>query len=88
MHRVRSVSGSRGRFSVPFFFEPGVRCLVKGVDDEGDEGEGVRYGEHVLGKMGAWVEFAGAVGGDAGAGEASGMGDLKRERGVEVGVVG
>lgn len=38
-----------GRLSVPFFFEPGEDCVV----------EGVRYGDHVRGKMGAWVEFQG-----------------------------
>lgn len=55
MHRVRTETG-RERYSVPFFFEPGVECVVKSVDDEG-EGKGVVYGEHVLGKMKAWVEF-------------------------------
>lgn len=55
MHRVRAEAG-RERYSVPFFFEPGVECVIRGVDDEG-EGEGIVYGEHVLGKMKAWVEF-------------------------------
>ncbi|KAL9607979.1 MAG: hypothetical protein Q9167_007162 [Letrouitia subvulpina] len=55
MHRVRAEAG-RERYSVPFFFEPGVECEVRCVDDEG-EGEGVVYGEHVLRKMKAWVEF-------------------------------
>jgi isopenicillin N synthase-like dioxygenase len=43
-----------GRYSVPFFFEPGYHCLIRGV---GVDDEGVRYGEHVLGKMSTWVEF-------------------------------
>ncbi|CAG8973379.1 hypothetical protein HYALB_00000142 [Hymenoscyphus albidus] len=56
-HRVRSVSRepgvvTRGRYSVPFFFEPGVNCVVKSV--QGDE---VIHGEHLLGKMKGWVEF-------------------------------
>lgn len=56
-HRVRSVKKesiiqTRGRYSVPFFFEPGIDCVVKSV--EGDE---VIYGEHVLEKMKGWVEF-------------------------------
>ncbi|KUJ16875.1 putative iron/ascorbate oxidoreductase [Mollisia scopiformis] len=55
-HRVRSArreSGeAKGRYSVPFFFEPGLKCLVKSV--EGDE---VVYGVHVLDKMKGWVEF-------------------------------
>ena len=59
MHRVRTNNGGAsrndglGRFSVPFFFEPGENCLVKSVDG----GEGVLYGEHVRKKMGTWVEF-------------------------------
>ncbi|MCJ1279567.1 hypothetical protein MMC21_007391 [Puttea exsequens] len=52
-HCVRSVPG-RERYSVPFFFEPGVRCEVQGVEREG---EGVVYGMHVLEKMRGWVEF-------------------------------
>lgn len=51
-HRVRA--GGAGRFSVPFFFEPGEDCLIRSVDG-GDEG--IRYGEHVRGKMSTWVEF-------------------------------
>lgn len=53
-HRVRS-SGNE-RYSVPFFFEPGVDCVVKAVG-EVEEGGGVVYGTHVLGKMKEWVEF-------------------------------
>jgi isopenicillin N synthase-like dioxygenase len=56
-HRVRSTKkesgvNSKGRYSVPFFFEPGIDCVVESV--EGDE---VVYGEHVLEKMKGWVEF-------------------------------
>ena len=55
-HRVRCTAkegeGSKGRYSVPFFFEPGLNCLVRSVD--GDE---VVYGEHVLEKMKGWVEY-------------------------------
>lgn len=53
-HRVKS-SGSE-RYSVPFFYEPGVDCVVKPVGKEKDQ-EGVIYGEHVLKKMEGWVEF-------------------------------
>lgn len=59
MHRVRVSSSSSdasdefGRFSVPFFFEPGENCFVRSVDG----GDGVVYGEHVRKKMGTWVEF-------------------------------
>lgn len=59
MHRVRTNEGGAsrsdgmGRFSVPFFFEPGENCLVRSIDD----GESVVYGEHVRKKMGTWVEF-------------------------------
>jgi isopenicillin N synthase-like dioxygenase len=62
MHRVReSGRGERkgrsgekkGRYSVPFFFEPGEKCLVRGVES----GEAIVYGEHVLAKMSGWLEF-------------------------------
>jgi isopenicillin N synthase-like dioxygenase len=59
MHRVRTNEGGAsrghgmGRFSVPFFFEPGENCLVSSID----AGESVVYGEHVRKKMGTWVEF-------------------------------
>jgi isopenicillin N synthase-like dioxygenase len=59
MHRVRTNEGGAsrsdgmGRFSVPFFFEPGENCLVRSID----AGESVVYGEHVRKKMGTWVEF-------------------------------
>lgn len=69
MHRVRATSdgGTRGgeeggrgdgmgRFSVPFFFEPGEECLIRSVGG-GEEDGGVRYGEHVRAKMSTWVEF-------------------------------
>lgn len=64
MHRVRTPKpksdGSGhgdgfGRFSVPFFFEPGEDCIVKSVDRE--DGPGIVYGEHVRSKMKTWVEF-------------------------------
>lgn len=48
-HRVKS-SGV-GRFSAPFFFEPGVDAMV------GEEGKEIRYESYVLGKMATWVEF-------------------------------
>ncbi|KFX89189.1 hypothetical protein V495_02805 [Pseudogymnoascus sp. VKM F-4514 (FW-929)] len=56
MHRVRApkYEGERkGRYSVPFFFEPGMDCVVKAVGQD----KGVVYGEHVLQKMKTWVEF-------------------------------
>lgn len=67
MHRVRApqkrpisvdrngiASARFGRFSVPFFFEPGENCVVRPVDDNG---EAIVYGEHVRAKMKTWVEF-------------------------------
>ncbi|KAG9236166.1 putative iron/ascorbate oxidoreductase [Amylocarpus encephaloides] len=56
-HRVRSAEREpdkppRGRYSVPFFFEPGFDCVVKSM--QGDE---VVYGKHVLEKMKGWIEF-------------------------------
>lgn len=56
-HRVRFADRGagvepKGRYSVPFFFEPGLNCITKSV--EGDE---IVYGEHMLGKMKNWVEF-------------------------------
>ncbi|RMJ24494.1 2OG-FeII oxygenase superfamily [Aspergillus sp. HF37] len=61
MHRVRrpegkGPSGTGGRLSVPFFFEPGENCLIRAV--EGDE-EVVVYGRHVRDKMRGFVEFRG-----------------------------
>lgn len=59
MHRVRAPGASAvhgpayGRFSVPFFFEPGEECVVRTLDGR----EAVRYGDHVRGKMATWVEF-------------------------------
>ncbi|KAI7510008.1 hypothetical protein KC347_g4704 [Hortaea werneckii] len=59
MHRVRTNSGGAqgadgmGRFSVPFFFEPGEQCMVSSVDG----GEGILYGQHIRRKMGTWVEY-------------------------------
>lgn len=74
MHRVRSSSGNSdkksgkgGRYSVPFFFEPGVDALV------GREGEEVPYGDFVLGKMKTWVEFQDVEDGERDGGE-GGMG--------------
>lgn len=70
MHRVRtpapkiSVSGERvGRFSIPFFFEPGEDCVVVPVDGDADS---VVYGEHVRKKMATWVEFQDDSGYDTG----------------------
>ncbi|PYH94514.1 oxidoreductase [Aspergillus ellipticus CBS 707.79] len=57
MHRVRAPPATRaplGRISVPFFFEPGEKCLVSSVDGTG---EAVVYGEHVRAKMQTWVEY-------------------------------
>lgn len=62
-HRVVSSSGvagdgeGMGRFSVPFFFEPGEACVVEKVGREGRDGEGLVYGDYVRGKMGTWVEY-------------------------------
>lgn len=59
MHRVRTNSGGSsgvdgmGRFSVPFFFEPGEACVVQNVEGN----ESVVYGEYVRRKMGMWVEY-------------------------------
>ena len=60
MHRVRTNSGGAagradgmGRFSVPFFFEPGEDCTVSSIDG----GSEVVYGDHVRKKMSTWVEF-------------------------------
>ena len=58
-HRVRTNSrGSSGvdgmgRFSVPFFFEPGEACVVQSIEGN----ESVVYGEYVRAKMGTWVEY-------------------------------
>ena len=58
MHRVRSTPGSgrrdgMGRFSVPFFFEPGEACIISSVDGK----ESVVYGEYVRRKMSGWTEY-------------------------------
>lgn len=60
-HRVRAAKRElgvelKGRYSVPFFFEPGMNCVVESV-----EGAQVVYGEHVLEKMKEWVEFQDVV---------------------------
>lgn len=60
-HRVRSTKledgvEAEGRYSVPFFFEPGINCVVKSV-----EGNEIVYGEHLLEKMKGWVEFQDVV---------------------------
>lgn len=64
MHRVRAPVGGAGgsgdgfgRFSVPFFFEPGEKCVVRSVDVDERDGKGVVYGDHVREKMKTWVEF-------------------------------
>ncbi|CRG82747.1 putative iron/ascorbate oxidoreductase DDB_G0283291 [Talaromyces islandicus] len=57
-NKDEDVDGSRtrfGRFSVPFFFEPGENCVVRSVDDE--TGNGLVYGEHMRAKMKTWVEY-------------------------------
>ncbi|KAF2686871.1 Clavaminate synthase-like protein [Lentithecium fluviatile CBS 122367] len=73
MHRVRAPpptcppSGdSFGRFSIPFFFEPGEACVVSPLNGVG---ESVVYGEHVRKKMATWVEFQDDSGYDTGATE-------------------
>ncbi|KFY44047.1 hypothetical protein V494_01671 [Pseudogymnoascus sp. VKM F-4513 (FW-928)] len=56
MHRVRAPKSGgerKGRYSVPYFFEPGINCEIKAVGQD----SGVIYGEHVLEKMKGWVEF-------------------------------
>lgn len=45
-----------GRFSVPFFFEPGEKCLVQSADAS-DSSRGVVYGDHVKAKMESFVEY-------------------------------
>ncbi len=60
LHRVRSSktegAESKGRYSIPFFFESGLNCVVQSV--EVDE---VVYRHHVLEKMKGWVEFQDVV---------------------------
>ncbi|KAK5114403.1 hypothetical protein LTR85_010225 [Meristemomyces frigidus] len=57
MHRVRTNTGERtngaGRLSIPFFFEPGEKCVVRSMDGE----RAVVYGEHIRRKMATWVEY-------------------------------
>ena len=77
-HRVRSSSVGRDRYSVPFFFEPGVDAVV-GRDAAGKE---VRYEDFVLGKMKTWIEFQDV---DRG-GEEKGDGNLGLHSRVEVDV--
>ena len=79
MHRVRtppsnpaSENPELGRFSVPFFFEPGEDCVIP---VEGGE-EKVVYGEYVRKKMSAFVEFQEDSGYDTGSTEEDGMRDL------------
>lgn len=66
-HRVRS--SGRDRYSVPFFFEPGVDALVPA-----DGGGVCRYEDFVLGKMGSWVEFQDVEAGDGRMAEGTGIG--------------
>lgn len=73
MHRVRTPtcksdasSHGFGRFSVPFFFEPGEQCIVTPIDGGGDT---IIYGEHVRKKMSTWVEFQDDSGYDTGTAE-------------------
>jgi isopenicillin N synthase-like dioxygenase len=70
MHRVRtpppkapSSGDTFGRFSVPFFFEPGEDCVIVPINGVG---ESVVYGEHVRKKMATWVEFQDDSGYDTG----------------------
>lgn len=56
MHRVRATNSRgerKGRYSMPFFFEPGMDCVIKAVGQD----NGVVYSEHVLEKIKGWVEF-------------------------------
>lgn len=59
-HRVRANAGGgarrdgMGRFSVPFFFEPGENCVVRSIDGNNT---GMVYGEYVRQKMSTWVEY-------------------------------
>ncbi|KAK5682626.1 hypothetical protein LTS10_005754 [Elasticomyces elasticus] len=75
MHRVRTSSASIerpdgiGRFSVPFFFEPGEECVVRSVDG----GESIVYGEYVRRKMNTWVEYMGVPGATLDASVRNGM---------------
>ena len=68
-HRVRRSPAGRDRYSVPFFFEPGVNATV-GRDEAGKD---IRYGDFVLGKMKTWIEFQ-EVNGDAEDGGDGGFG--------------
>jgi isopenicillin N synthase-like dioxygenase len=69
MHRVRAPTPNAnaadshfGRFSIPFFFEPGEACLLP---VEGGEGS-VVYGDYVRKKMATFVEFQEDSGYDTG----------------------
>lgn len=69
MHRVRApppnpgaLEDPFGRFSIPFFFEPGEDCSLP---VEGDEGS-VVYGDYVRKKMATFVEFQEDSGYDTG----------------------
>lgn len=57
MHRVRAPPSNptrrMGRFSIPFFFEPGENCVLSVEEDDGH----VVYGEYVRKKMSTFVEF-------------------------------
>ena len=80
MHRVRSSPGKE-RYSVPFFFEPGAECVVRGVDEAHEE-RGVVYGDHVREKMKGWVEFADGV--EDGDGDVKAAGVVESLREVDV----
>lgn len=71
VHRVRAPiarkdpsSDGFGRFSIPFFFEPGENCVVRSIDEE--DVDTVVYGEHVRKKMAGWAEFQEDSGYDTG----------------------
>lgn len=68
MHRVRAPPANAdaadarfGRFSIPFFFEPGEACSVPV-----NEGGSVVYGDYVRKKMATFVEFQEDSGYDTG----------------------
>jgi len=55
-HMVRSMLSQGEVFGAVFLSSRALGCVVRGLDELGDA-PGMVYGEHVLGKMSAWVEF-------------------------------